>query len=243
MPLEVVPLESPVNVREILSSSPVPLRTNNASQQGNTLTVEQLFKETPMERRTGAQMARADMMDKAIKSAQENTQTTIQKPLETERVIGLYFSASWCPPCKKFTPQLSTTYSELKKQNRDFEIVFCSWDNKPEEYLRYASEMPWVRLPFRDPRIQQLSKAYNVNSIPTLVMVRANDNGLITKNARKDVPYDNLGKNYPWPSSGSGQHSFFGSIWHSLPLVGKLLLVGCSAWLFWQVAGRRMMRR
>ena len=30
------------------------------------------------------------------------------------KVIGLYFSAHWCPPCKAFTPLLVKTYQKLK---------------------------------------------------------------------------------------------------------------------------------
>ena len=235
MPLEQVKLDAPVDVRAILSSSNVPLRTNS----GAALSVDQLLAATPMERRTGAQIARANMMDNAIRSAQENQNVLIQVPLETERIIGLYFSAHWCPPCRNFTPQLASTYSELRKQNRDFEIVFCSWDNKPEEYLAYAQQMPWPRLPFRDPRINELARGFGVKSVPTLVLVRASDNGLITKSARMHVPYDVNGKNFPWYG---GQLGWFGSVWHALPMSGKIGLVGVFGWLTWQVVSRTGLR-
>jgi nucleoredoxin len=235
MPLEPVPLESPVNVREILESSKVPLRDS----QGRPVTVDALFSATPMERRTGSQISRAEMMDRAIKSAEEAT-VTINLPLETERIIGLYFSSSWCPPCRKFTPELSSTYSELKKQNRDFEIVFCSWDNKPEEYLDYAQKMPWTRIPFRDPRIQQLSKAFDVKGIPCLVMIRASDNGLITKDARMAVPYDPLGKKYPW-NVQSG--NWLMTLWNGLPTAGKWGFAGLACYGAYKLAGPRLFKR
>ena len=226
MPLRPVPLESPVDVRGILESSKVPLRNS----QGQPLTVDELFTATPMETRTGSQMARAEMMDRAKKSAEE-ANVTIDLPLETERIIGLYFSAKWCPPCRNFTPQLASTYSALKKQNRDFEIVFCSWDNKPEEYLNYAEQMPWARLPFRDPRISELSKKFEVKGIPTLVLVRADDNGLITKNARMAVPYDPLGKKYPWMAN---QSNWFNTFWNGLGTWGKIGLCGIVAYGLYQ---------
>lgn len=218
MPLEPVKLDSPVNLRKILDNSKVPLQDS----QGQPLTVDALFQATPT-------------TDKAKQSTEEAT-----VPLETERIIGLYFSASWCPPCRNFTPQLACTYSELKKQNRDFEVVFCSWDNKPEEYLHYAQSMPWARLPFRDPRIQELSKAFNVKGIPCLVMVRANDNGLITKDARMAVPYDPLGKKYPWNVQSS---NWLLTLWNGLPITGKFGFAGLACYGAYKLAMPRVMKR
>ena len=43
-------------------------------------------------------------------------------------VVGLYFSAHWCPPCRGFTPLLATCYAALKSAGKPFEIVFLSSD-------------------------------------------------------------------------------------------------------------------
>ncbi len=41
------------------------------------------------------------------------------------KYVGVYFSASWCPPCQRFTPMLVEAYtSSLKAKN--LEIVFVS---------------------------------------------------------------------------------------------------------------------
>ena len=47
-----------------------------------------------------------------------------------DKVVGIYFSAHWCPPCRSFTPELAKTYKLLtEEQQKDFEIVFVSSDN------------------------------------------------------------------------------------------------------------------
>ncbi|KAJ1524214.1 hypothetical protein ONE63_010734 [Megalurothrips usitatus] len=43
-------------------------------------------------------------------------------------VIGVYFSAHWCPPCKAFTPQLVATYNAVRERGHNFEVVFVSSD-------------------------------------------------------------------------------------------------------------------
>ena len=75
-------------------------------------------------------------------------------------VLGLYFSAHWCPPCKGFTPQLAEWYVKFKKsENADkFEIVFVSSDRSQGDFDNYYKEMPWLALPFekRDAKVRTL---------------------------------------------------------------------------------------
>ncbi|RLG30214.1 hypothetical protein DRO03_05040 [Methanosarcinales archaeon] len=46
----------------------------------------------------------------------------------TGKIIGVYFSAHWCPPCRAFTPNLVKFYNSLKKADKPFEIIFVSSD-------------------------------------------------------------------------------------------------------------------
>ena len=39
------------------------------------------------------------------------------------KVLGVYFSASWCPPCKQYTPQLANFYTSLKNNGHPFEVI------------------------------------------------------------------------------------------------------------------------
>lgn len=111
---------------------------------------------------------------------------------------GIYFSASWCPPCHAFTPKLAETYKHLKSIGKDFEIIFSSSDQDEESFKEYFAEMPWLAIPYADrKRDSALSQYFNVEGIPTFVILDANNN-IITKNGRGAVAGDPKGENFPW---------------------------------------------
>jgi len=86
--------------------------------------------------------------------------------------IALYFSASWCPPCRTFTPKLVNFYNEHSASNSNFELIFVSSDRDEDGMESYIVdyEMPWPSLEFdetRDKRIRQFAGS----GIPCLVIV------------------------------------------------------------------------
>jgi len=70
----------------------------------------------------------------------------------SDRVVGLYFSAHWCPPCRGFTPKLIEFYNNFKQTEKgeNLEIVFISSDRDESSFVEYFDEMPWLALPFSD---------------------------------------------------------------------------------------------
>ncbi|CAN1310925.1 Probable nucleoredoxin 1 [Linum perenne] len=92
--------------------------------------------------------------------------------LRGKKALGLYFSASWCGPCQKFTPKLLEAYEELSKS--DFEVVFISSDKDDESFTEYFSKMPWLAVPFSDSDVRaSMKEMFNAESIPHLVVLDA----------------------------------------------------------------------
>ena len=68
--------------------------------------------------------------------------------LAGKEVVGLYFSAHWCPPCRGFTPKLADAYKGLVAAGKAMEIVFVSSDRDQGSFDEYFGEQPWLALPF-----------------------------------------------------------------------------------------------
>lgn len=95
--------------------------------------------------------------------------------LNDSKVIGFYFSGSYCPPCQLFTPILSNVYKELKKLDKSIEIVFISSDKTKESFDLYYSKMPWLALPYERRDLQLLLRnAFNVKTVPQLIFINNN---------------------------------------------------------------------
>ena len=61
-----------------------------------------------------------------------------------------------------FTPQLAKTYEKIKEDGKNFEIVFCSSDRDEDSMMEYLGQMPWLAIPFGDPRKKSLSRLFEV---------------------------------------------------------------------------------
>ena len=188
------------------------------------------------------------------------------------KVIGLYFSAHWCPPCTTFTPLLVKTYEKLKADGKvsaaharsplldsapracappaclrlhrsaplciarlhrsaqsplrasrrplpapclhyhpascasylctplqEIEVVFVSSDKDMGQFQEYFATMPWLAIPPGDKRKAALSKRYEVEGIPTLVLLDGATGKEINANAKGALGGDPVeGCGFPW---------------------------------------------
>jgi nucleoredoxin len=111
--------------------------------------------------------------------------------LDNKKIIGLYFSASWCPPCRKFTPVISTLYEDMIEYYDDIEFVFISSDKSNIEFNEYWDKMsfPALSYEYRDKK-EELVKLYDIGPIPALIFIDTNGE-LITKDGKKIIEDSN----------------------------------------------------
>merc|ERR1719223_193776 len=83
------------------------------------------------------------------------------------KYLGLYFSASWCPPCRAFTPHLAQMVETLRKTRDDFEFIFLSGDNDEPAFTEYYKKMPFLALPYKNlaKQYEPLSSYFDVEGI------------------------------------------------------------------------------
>jgi len=123
-------------------------------------------------------------------------------PVDTEsaladKVVGIYFSAHWCPPCRGFTPKLAEQYSGVLK-GKGMEIVFVSSDKDEASFKSYYDEMPWLALPYADrEKKNSLSKKFKVQGIPSFIILDK-DGSTITTDGRSKVMGDPTAEDFPW---------------------------------------------
>jgi len=114
-------------------------------------------------------------------------------------VIGLYFSAHWCPPCRAFTPILSKKYSALKAAGKAVEFIFLSSDRNEAEFNDYHSHMSFLALPYAEREHKAtLSSKFGVRGIPTLVFVDGQSGEVITTEGRKEISQSNFIDAFPF---------------------------------------------
>jgi nucleoredoxin len=98
------------------------------------------------------------------------------------KLIGVYFSAQWCPPCRTFTPQL-VSFANANQQK--LAVVFVSSDRTPEAQNKYMTEykMPWAATPHASAAGKAMGRERGVAGIPTLLVF--DKNGVfVTKEGR-----------------------------------------------------------
>jgi thiol-disulfide isomerase/thioredoxin len=130
---------------------------------------------------------------------------TVAKLLQSigdDGVVGLYFSAHWCPPCRRFTPMLVEAYGKLKADGKKFEVVFISSDREKQGFEDYFNSMvtssgdQLMALDFEDrERKKDLGKVFNVQGIPTLILLKPTGE-LITQDGTEALTYGH--QYFPW---------------------------------------------
>lgn len=130
--------------------------------------------------------------------------------LAGKKLVGLYFSASWCGPCKRFTPLLQQIYEARKAKADDFEVVFLSACETAPEMEAYYDHMPWTAVQFglsqgeigtrgvgfvrkkkREAGMQQgiLGAKFNIEFVPRLVLLDAASGETLLESAHDETAW------------------------------------------------------
>jgi nucleoredoxin len=157
----------------------VPLETLSAADQTYIaeLNHAQSAADTQLNTATPPSGAMSDFEHTITKYLVHNSGKRLKKvnrdALHSKDFYAIYYSAHWCPPCRKFTPELVNFYQKHRKKHTNFEIIFVSSDNDEDSMAEYMQEsnMEWPALDYdkRD-KAPELTR-YAGNGIPCLVLI------------------------------------------------------------------------
>lgn len=126
---------------------------------------------------------------KLVRLQGSNLQTVDAATLGGVKYYALYYSASWCGPCKQFTPELVRDYRQLKAQYPQFEVVFISGDHNAGAMRDYMREdrMAWPALNYEARSGAAELMRYGGPGIPCLVLV--DDKGAVLSDSFENGNY------------------------------------------------------
>jgi nucleoredoxin len=95
--------------------------------------------------------------------------------LKNVKYYAVYLSASWCPPCRIFTPKLVAFYKAFKPKHPDFELIFVNHDATSGDMLAYmkAESMPWPAVRYDDIDQTKLNDLDPNGGLPDLILTDA----------------------------------------------------------------------
>lgn len=105
--------------------------------------------------------------------------------LETEpRYYAFYRGASWCGPCRQFSPSLVKFYNRVKPAHPEFELILISDDKNLSDMYQYAKEegFAWPAVPSTQYAKLHIINPLFGNSIPQLVITDRYGKVLIDSN-------------------------------------------------------------
>ncbi|KAL7558798.1 hypothetical protein ACA910_012471 [Epithemia clementina (nom. ined.)] len=114
-----------------------------------------------------------------------NEKVPLEDALGGKEFVLLYASASWCGPCRNFTPKLAQWYNNSLPANnaKPAEVVFLSADHNESGFKQYYSHMPWLAVDYDDDTREQLMAHIRVSGIPRLVVLDGKSGRIIEDNA------------------------------------------------------------
>jgi thiol-disulfide isomerase/thioredoxin len=99
-------------------------------------------------------------------------------PVRPEKYYLFYYTASWCGPCKAFTPSLVDFYDKKRSEGNEFELVLITSDSDEGAMEEYAADkkMNWPQLKLS--KVDRFTKEFKHpgTGIPNLVLTDTQGN-------------------------------------------------------------------
>lgn len=111
----------------------------------------------------------------------DGSKVKLSEAFKGKKYVGIYASASWCAPCRHFTPRLVEFYKEFGDKA---EIVLVGCDDSQEQVFKYMREheMPWLTVKRDSPAIGDYKGRNGIRGIPNFRFYEAKTGKLLVAN-------------------------------------------------------------
>lgn len=111
----------------------------------------------------------------------DGSEVKLSEAFKGKKYVGIYASASWCAPCKHFTPRLVEFYKEFGDQ---MEVVLVGCDDSQELVFKYMRDhdMPWLTVKRDSPAIGGYKGRNGIRGIPNFRFYDAKTGKLLVAN-------------------------------------------------------------
>ena len=111
--------------------------------------------------------------------------------------VLLYASASWCPPCRAFTPRLGE-WAAAHCARLKTRLIFVSLDRDDASFREYLGHMSWrLAVPLVHATAHTVP-ALQIISIPTLILLDGRTGAVLSRSCVEEVSADPNGTKFPW---------------------------------------------
>jgi nucleoredoxin len=136
----------------------------------------------------------ANALERALAGKLVHLEGGVLRPFSLAQLAGvkfyaIYFSASWCPPCREFTPGLVDAYGKIRELYPEFELVLVNRDRTPQDMEAYMRDdrMQFPAIGWDSIRFAAEINRYAGEGIPDLVLV--DENGRVLSDSFRDGGY------------------------------------------------------
>lgn len=101
----------------------------------------------------------------------------VPKHIVSQKYLLLYFSASWCGPCKRFNPDFIAWY-KANGGGKNVEVILVGSDDDTAGIKAYMKDqgMPWLAFEKAGKRFDEIKAKYGGRGIPVVALLDENDN-------------------------------------------------------------------